>query len=313
MRALLLLVSLLLAPCAAEEGGSAPQPRLRPAFSTRLSTYSIKTAAEKLGRRDWSELTQGNKIVLPQRVLSQLQGRSLPYTQFQICNPECKQQRLYTGPLDFCAADGECYLPAWMMRQLKLKEGGTLSVATAQFPSGVFARFQPHSSDFLDVSNHYYLLLKTLDHFACLTAGCPPQGPPAWPLERPRARRLLAARLLAAPRTSRPARPAPHGLPAPRLRSSTIRVTDGSRTHLLDVLEVQPTHRQTHRQTHCPDTPPRHTPRQLPRHCLPNVLEREASRPPFPDASRRLASFQPFIRCEASRGRATLLAAARST
>ena len=31
--------------------------------------------------------------------------------------------RLYTGPLDFCAADGECYLPSWVMKQLGIKAG----------------------------------------------------------------------------------------------------------------------------------------------------------------------------------------------
>jgi len=180
-----LLASLLVVTCVAEE------QRQRPALSTRLTTYSIRSAAQKLGRSDWTELTQGNKVVLPARLRAQLEQRSLPITQFQICNPDNKEKRIYTGPLDFCSADGECYMPTWMMRQLKLSDGDVCAVATAQFPSGTFARFQPHSSDFLDIVNHYYLLLKTLDHFAALTAG------------------------------------------------TTIRVTDGSKVHFLDVLEVK--------------------------------------------------------------------------
>lgn len=196
------LVALLLAAlavCAAEEASGARQKRQKPALSTRLVTYSIKDAAKRLGRSDWSEVTQGNKIVLPQSILAQLEQRSLPYTQFQICNPECKEKRMYTGPLDFCAADGECYLPTWVMRQLKLNEGDVVAVATAQFPSGVFARFQPHSSDFLDVANHYYLLLKTLDNFAV-------RRRPRAPL--PRSRTLSRARAPLS-RARAPSRPSP--------------------------------------------------------------------------------------------------------
>lgn len=162
---LLLGPMLLVIACMADE------QRHRPAFSTRLATYSIRSAAEKLGRRDWTELTQGNRIVLPARLGEQLKRRSIPTTQFQICNPDNKEKRIYTSCLDFCSADGECYLPSWLMRQLKLKDGDMCAVATAQFPSGVFARFQPHSSDFLDISNYYYVLLQNLDHYAALTEG----------------------------------------------------------------------------------------------------------------------------------------------
>jgi hypothetical protein len=161
----------LLGPVLLAMACMADEQRPRPAYSTRLATYSIRSAAEKLGRRDWTELTQGNRIVLPARLGEQLRRRSIPTTQFQICNPENKEKRIYTSCLDFCSADGECYLPSWLMRQLKLKDGDMCAVATAQFPSGVFARFQPHSSDFLDISNYYYVLLQNLDHYAALTEG----------------------------------------------------------------------------------------------------------------------------------------------
>eukprot|EP00967_Tisochrysis_lutea_P008617 scaffold10278_cov23-Tisochrysis_lutea.AAC.1 len=164
---------------------SACSPHTRHMHSSRLHTilptlpHRNRFVVRGYARRASEDCTLHSHGLLP------------PHPSFQVCNPENKQKRIYTGPLDFCAADGECYLPSWMMSQLKLSEGDLLAVATAQFPSGTFARFQPHSSDFLDIANHYYLLLKTLDHFAALTAG------------------------------------------------STIRVTDGSRVHFLDVLEVK--------------------------------------------------------------------------
>ena len=60
-----------------------------------------------------------------------------------------------------------------------------------RFPKATFARFQPHSSSFLDITDHGMMLHNTLENFAALTAG------------------------------------------------STVRVTDGKRTHLLDVLDVE--------------------------------------------------------------------------
>ena len=174
-----LVLLLLCSPLrsAAQHTPSSAQPHntqhthKKPRFAQRLSVFSIKNAATKLNRNDWNEITQGNKIVLPNSFLHQLQQKSIPITQFQILNPAQKNIKIYTGPLDFCAPDGECYLPAWLMKQLDLAEGSLLSIATANFPSGTYASFQPHSSDFLDVPNHYYLLMKTLDHFAALTAG----------------------------------------------------------------------------------------------------------------------------------------------
>ncbi|KAL1527770.1 hypothetical protein AB1Y20_009155 [Prymnesium parvum] len=172
----LLALCCLLAPYLVEAADqpSSPSPRKqRPAWQARLSTYSIASIARRTRRSGWNEITQGNKIVLPQSVLEHLMSRNLPYTQFQIVNPDKSKRciRLFTGPLDFSAAEGECYLPSWVMAQLKLKEGEQCAVATACFPSAIFAKFRPHSSDFLDVTDHYSLLMRTLENFAALTAG----------------------------------------------------------------------------------------------------------------------------------------------
>ena len=96
--------------------------RRRPAYAARLAAYSIRTAAERHRRADWTEITQGNKIVLPRSVYDRLVSRGFSFKQFQILNPEHRELKLFTGPLDFCAAEGECYLPSWVMKQLKLKD-----------------------------------------------------------------------------------------------------------------------------------------------------------------------------------------------
>lgn len=40
-----------------------------------------------------------------------------------------------------------------MLKNLHLEEGGLVSVVNAALPVASFARFQPQSTDFLDISN----------------------------------------------------------------------------------------------------------------------------------------------------------------
>jgi hypothetical protein len=97
--------------------------REKPHWQARLKVSSIASVARRLGRADWNEVTQGNKIVLPDSVFDNLRKRGLPYDKFQLLNPEKRDLRIFTGPLDFSAKPGECYLPTWVMKQLGIKEG----------------------------------------------------------------------------------------------------------------------------------------------------------------------------------------------
>ena len=160
-----LLTTLLVASAVAEDRSTKPR------WQSRFATYSIASVARRDGRSDWNEVTQGNRIVLPARVRDVLESRGLSPMQFQILNPNNKDVRLYTGPLDFCAADGECYLPSWVMKQLGIKAGEPCAVATACFPKGTFAKFQPHKSEFLDIPDHGLMLTTTLENMAALTQG----------------------------------------------------------------------------------------------------------------------------------------------
>ena len=92
--------------------GEQPRSRKKPAWSGRLATYSIASVARREQRSDWNEVTQGNKIVLPRSVYDTLVSRGLSYKQFQIINPENREKKLFTGPLDFCAADGASVPPS---------------------------------------------------------------------------------------------------------------------------------------------------------------------------------------------------------
>ena len=69
------------------------------------------------------------------------------------------------------AEEGKVYIPYWMMQNLTLEEGGLLQVESASLPVGTFAKFQPHSIDFLDLVNPKAVLESRLRYFACLSKG----------------------------------------------------------------------------------------------------------------------------------------------
>lgn len=77
----------------------------------------------------------------------------------------------HCGVLEFVADEGKIYLPYWMMRNLLLEEGGLLQVQSASLPVASYAKFQPQSVDFLDITNPKAVLENALRSFACLTKG----------------------------------------------------------------------------------------------------------------------------------------------
>lgn len=58
-----------------------------------------------------------------------------------------------------------------MMHNLVLEEGDLLQIESVSLPVGKFAKFQPLSPDFLDITNPKAVLENCLRTFACLTSG----------------------------------------------------------------------------------------------------------------------------------------------
>ena len=118
-------------------------------------------------------LEQGGKIILPPSALDQLTRLNIVYPMlFKLTNASvsqhmssilCHESRdqfgfqssrtTHCGVLEFVADEGKVYIPYWMMQNLALDEGGLLQVESASLPVGNFAKFQPHSVDFLDLTN----------------------------------------------------------------------------------------------------------------------------------------------------------------
>ena len=78
---------------------------------------------------------------------------------------------LFEGVLEFVADEGKVYIPYWMMQNLAIDQGGLLMVESASLPVATFAKFQPHSVDFLDLTNPKAVLESKLRNFACLSTG----------------------------------------------------------------------------------------------------------------------------------------------
>eukprot|EP00730_Choanoeca_flexa_P000740 TRINITY_DN10319_c0_g1_i5.p1 TRINITY_DN10319_c0_g1~~TRINITY_DN10319_c0_g1_i5.p1 ORF type:complete len:330 (+),score=78.70 TRINITY_DN10319_c0_g1_i5:140-1129(+) len=134
-------------------------------FERTLKCYSIMMLTGK-ARED---ANAGGKIFLPPDALEQLAQLEVQYPmQFQLTN-EAADKVTHAGVLEFIAEPGRVYLPAWMMRNLLLEEGGLITVRNISLQTCTYAKFQAQSVDFLDITDPKAVLENTLRSFSCLT------------------------------------------------------------------------------------------------------------------------------------------------
>ena len=55
--------------------------------------------------------------------------------------------------LEFVAEEGRIYIPYWMFRLLCLEPGQKVTVKSATIPKGEYVKFQPQSTDFVEIHN----------------------------------------------------------------------------------------------------------------------------------------------------------------
>uniref|UniRef100_A0A5K3FY35 Ubiquitin fusion degradation protein 1 homolog n=1 Tax=Mesocestoides corti TaxID=53468 RepID=A0A5K3FY35_MESCO len=87
---------------------------------------------------------------------------------FKLTNPAANRST-HCGVLEFVADEGRIYVPYWMLQNLCLEEGDVVHVKSIVLPVATFAKFQPQSESFLDISNPKAVLEYALRKFACLT------------------------------------------------------------------------------------------------------------------------------------------------
>ncbi|KAG9146509.1 hypothetical protein Leryth_011773 [Lithospermum erythrorhizon] len=118
-----------------------------------------------------SHLEKGDKVIMPPSALDRLANLQIDYPMlFELSNPSGGKVS-HCGVLEFVADEGLIYLPYWMMENMLLQEGDILQVKNTSLSKGTYVKLQPHTQDFLDVSNPKAILEITLRNYSCLTTG----------------------------------------------------------------------------------------------------------------------------------------------
>ncbi|KAK4747768.1 hypothetical protein SAY87_014354 [Trapa incisa] len=117
------------------------------------------------------QIESGDKIIMPPSALDRLASLNIDYPMlFELRNKETERVS-HCGVLEFIAEEGMIYMPYWMMENLLLQEGDFVQVKNVTIPKGTYVKLQPHTKDFLDISNPKAILETTLRSYSCLTTG----------------------------------------------------------------------------------------------------------------------------------------------
>ncbi|KAJ3691727.1 hypothetical protein LUZ61_020891 [Rhynchospora tenuis] len=116
-------------------------------------------------------LEAGDKIIMPPSALDRLAHLNVEYPMLFELRNVATSRTSHCGVLEFTAEEGMIYMPYWMMQNLLLQEGDIITVKNVTLPKGTYVKLQPHTTDFLDISNPKAILEKTLRSFSCLTTG----------------------------------------------------------------------------------------------------------------------------------------------
>jgi len=108
---------------------------------------------------------------MPPSALDTLTRMHIQYPMlFEITNPQTGR-KTHGGVIEFTAEEGMVFMPYWMMQNLLISEGQIVVLKSASLKKGTFVKFQAHTSDFLDISDHKAVLEVSLRNYSCLTRG----------------------------------------------------------------------------------------------------------------------------------------------
>ncbi|KAI3515302.1 hypothetical protein L1887_14146 [Cichorium endivia] len=120
---------------------------------------------------DKAHIENGDKIIMPPSALDRLASLHIDYPMLFELRNVSSERVSHCGVLEFIAEEGLIYMPYWMMQNLLLQEGDIVRVKNVTLPKGTYVKLQPHTSDFLNISNPKAILETTLRNFSCLTTG----------------------------------------------------------------------------------------------------------------------------------------------
>uniref|UniRef100_A0A6C0D3X0 Ubiquitin fusion degradation protein n=1 Tax=viral metagenome TaxID=1070528 RepID=A0A6C0D3X0_9ZZZZ len=111
---------------------------------------------------------QGDKIILPSSILEILIELEVQYPMtFELVT---NNKKTHCGVLEFTADEGTCFVPAWIMKNLYLKEGDFIYIRNVALQQATFIKFKPELK-FLELSDPRAVLEYTLRSFSCVTIG----------------------------------------------------------------------------------------------------------------------------------------------
>ncbi|KAA3462870.1 ubiquitin fusion degradation protein 1-like protein [Gossypium australe] len=117
------------------------------------------------------QIESGDKIIMPPSALDRLASLHIDYPMLFELRNDAAERASHCGVLEFIAEEGMIYMPYWMMENLLLQEGDIVRVKNVTLPKGTYVKLQPHTKDFLDISNPKAILETTLRNYSCLTTG----------------------------------------------------------------------------------------------------------------------------------------------
>ncbi|KAG8070029.1 hypothetical protein GUJ93_ZPchr0006g40667 [Zizania palustris] len=140
-------------------------------YGYRGSTFEQTYRCYPASFIDKPQLETGDKIIMPPSALDRLASLHIEYPMLFEVHNAAAERTSHCGVLEFIAEEGMIYMPYWMMQNLLLQEGDMVFIKNANLPKGTYVKLQPHTTDFLDISNPKAILEKTLRNYSCLTTG----------------------------------------------------------------------------------------------------------------------------------------------
>ncbi|CAL1385657.1 unnamed protein product [Linum trigynum] len=117
------------------------------------------------------QIESGDKIIMPPSALDRLASLHIDYPMLFELQNDAADRVSHCGVLEFIAEEGMIYMPYWMMENLLLQEGDIVRLKNVTLPKGKYVKLQPHTKDFLDITNPKAILETTLRNYSCLTTG----------------------------------------------------------------------------------------------------------------------------------------------
>lgn len=129
-------------------------------FSQRYFCYPFFPNIQK------QEQENGDKILMPPSALEHVIALEIDYPMmFAVQNPNQSGRASHCGVLEFTSEEGFVYMPQWMMDNLKLQGGNIVLLTNACLPKGTYVKLQPHTTDFINLSNPKVVLERTLKKY----------------------------------------------------------------------------------------------------------------------------------------------------